>query len=249
MKTKVYGHRGAAGTYPENTMLSFTKAVDMGVDGLEIDVHLTKDKNVVIIHDTTLDRTTSSSGRIKDTKIYELHHIGISQMYKSFESYSNTWDKERIPMLNEFLTLYRNEDIDINIELKTRAENYPGIEEEVYHIVSSLGMTERVVFSSFNLDTVKTIKQLNDDARVAFLSEEVPENPQEFINEYKLEALHLSFQTVMDHKDKFQGLEEYLRVWLINDEESVKKLLDMEVGGIITDYPEMVLKIRSEYYL
>lgn len=249
MKTKVYGHRGAAGTYPENTMLGFTKAVEMGIDGLEIDVHLTKDKKVVVIHDTTLDRTTSSSGRIKETKLYEMQHIGINQMYKSFEEYDNTWDKERIPQLNEFLTLYKDENVDINVELKTRAEHYPGIEEEVYHVVSSLKLIDQVVFSSFNLETLVNLKNLDESVRVAYLSEEVPENPGAFIKEHDLEALHLSFNDVMEKKEELTEIAESLRVWLVNDEESVKPLLQMGVGAIITDYPEMVLKIRSEYYL
>ena len=70
--TKIYGHRGAKGMYPENTLLSFKKAIDQGVDGLELDVHLTKDGEVVVIHDETLDRTTSGTGWIKDLTLAEI---------------------------------------------------------------------------------------------------------------------------------------------------------------------------------
>lgn len=248
MQTKVYGHRGAMGKYPENTMLAFNKAVEMGVDGLEIDVHLTKDKKVVVMHDTSLDRTTKSSGLIKEKKLYDIQHIEISQAYNTFEEYDSTWDKERIPLLTECLTMYKDEGVDINIELKTGAEDYPGIEEEIYHIISPLDMLDKVVLSSVNLDTLVKLKKLDKNLRVAFLSKQVPENPKAFIEEYGLEALHLSVAAINKSTEDLSEIAQSLRVWVVNDEENARKLFDMGVGAVMTDYPDKVLKIRSDYY-
>ena len=85
--TKIFGHRGAKGTYPENTLLSFKKAIEIGVDGLELDVHVTKDGEVVVIHDETLDRTTSGSGWIKDLTLAEIRKVSAGSRFCHFNKY------------------------------------------------------------------------------------------------------------------------------------------------------------------
>lgn len=247
MQTKIYGHRGAMGTYPENTLLAFTKAVEAGADGIELDVHLTKDKKVVVMHDTTLDRTTDSEGSIKESKIYELQHVGITPAYKGSEYYDATWEKERIPLLNECLTMYRDSNIDINIELKTNAEHYPNIEEEVYLIVSSLHMTDQVILSSSNMETLETLKRLDENLRVAYLSKEVPENPQLFIEQHDLEALHLSKDAVLNHTYELRDVLDKVKVWVVNEEEEMRQFFEMGINTLMTDFPETAAKIRTDY--
>ena len=137
--TKIYGHRGAKGMYPENTLLSFQKAIDQGADGLELDVHLTKDGEVVVIHDETLDRTTSGTGWIKDLTLAEIKKVSAGSKFSRFPYYQKEWDQEQVPTLKEVLELMGPYSIELNIELKTNDVIYEKIEEKVYELVQKYG--------------------------------------------------------------------------------------------------------------
>ena len=141
--TKIYGHRGAKGMYPENTLLSFKKAIDQGVDGLELDVHLTKDGEVVVIHDETLDRTTSGTGWIKDLTLAEIKQVSAGSKFSHFPYYQAEWDKEQVPTLKEVLELLEPYPIELNIELKTNEVVYEKIEEKVHELVQKYGSGRR----------------------------------------------------------------------------------------------------------
>src|SRR5699024_11047958 len=139
-KTKIFGHRGAMGHYPENTMLGFNKAQEMGADGIEIDVHLTKDKQVVVMHDENLDCTTTGNGHIKYWKILELKKVKTGMKFKKLPKYNETWHEERAPELFQVLALVAKDNMGINIELRTDVHEYPGIDREAHHVVASHGM-------------------------------------------------------------------------------------------------------------
>ena len=141
---EIIAHRGYSGKYPENTMLSFRKAVEAGADGIELDVHLSRDGEVMIMHDEALKRTAGREGYIWDYTRAELE--GISAGKTKDDSYGFT----PVPSLEEYLSMIKPTGLYTNIELKTAPVYYPGIEEKTLELVSRFGLLDRIIFSSFN---------------------------------------------------------------------------------------------------
>ena len=115
---KVFAHRGASGDYPENTMLSFRKSLEIGVDGIELDVHKSKDGKLVVIHDEDIQRTFKGKGLVKDYTLEELQQFTC----RKFEFVNN--DHCKIPTLRDVFELIKDEDITLNIEAKTDLIHY-----------------------------------------------------------------------------------------------------------------------------
>ena len=122
---KVFAHRGFSGKYPENTMLAFKKAEEVGCYGIELDVQLTKDDEIVIMHDETIDRTTSGTGNIRD---YTYQELCLVDCYGKFEG---KYDFQRIPTLREYLTWVKDTGLVTNIELKNSVYYYEHLEERM----------------------------------------------------------------------------------------------------------------------
>ena len=153
---KVFAHRGFSGKYPENTMLAFKKAAEVGCYGIELDVQLTKDDEIVIMHDETIDRTTSGTGYIRD---YMYRELCLVDCYGKFEG---EYEFQRIPTLREYLTWVKDTGLVTNIELKNSVYYYEHLEEKVIDMVREFGMEDRVIFSSFNLVSINKCKKVQD---------------------------------------------------------------------------------------
>jgi glycerophosphoryl diester phosphodiesterase len=250
--TKIYGHRGAKGSYPENTLLSLKKAIDQGVDGLEIDVHLTKDGEVVVIHDETLDRTTNGTGRIKELTLEEIKQFSAGNSYTHFPEYDEAWDMEKVPTLQEVLELIAPYPLELNIELKTYAVAYKGIEEKVQSIVKKYGTGRKVVYSSFHLPSLLRMKKVNRDANIAWLLNEDISFPGDYIETLDLEALHLNKNMFLPRTNvnynpmNLKGLYKNVRVWTVNEPAQIHQLLELQVDAIITDFPEKAISLRNK---
>ncbi|MCL1925451.1 MAG: glycerophosphodiester phosphodiesterase [Defluviitaleaceae bacterium] len=243
--TKIYGHRGAKGDYPENTLLSFKKALEAGVDGIELDVHLTKDDELVVIHDSTLERTTTGKGQIKNFTLEELKTFSAGAKFKSFEKYEPSWDEEKIPTLKETLKLLAPYNVELNIELKTYEVKYKGIEQKVLQDVSQFGYSSKVVYSSFHLPTIAKIKKIDPSANIAGLWMFPISHPLEYMSMLNLEAFHMSKEAIFKHPELWGNIAEKVRVWTVNEEEDFQKLLDLGVEAIITDFPQKALELRG----
>ena len=133
MKTKIFAHRGSKGKYPENTLLSFEKALEEKADGIEIDVHLTKDGEVAVIHDEKLERTTNGKGYVKDFTLAELKKLDAGQ-------------GQQIPSLKEVFMLLKNTGTELNIELKTGSVDYKGIESKVLAVADEYSGGRNVIY-------------------------------------------------------------------------------------------------------
>ena len=245
--TKIYAHRGAMGTHPENTMLAFKEAVDAGVDGLEVDVHMTTDGHLVVIHDEYVEEKTDGCGMIRDMTLAEVRDLSAGVRYKDFEAYEERWDKETVPTLEEVLNLADHHDIELNIELKTNKVLYEGIEEKVDAMVSTYAIEHKVIYSSFHLPTLIRMKTINPNARTAWLSKKVPGIIYDYINTLKLDALHLSYKAVMKKEERINHIEDKVRVWTVNDSESAKHFFGLGVEAIMTDFPREMIQARREY--
>jgi glycerophosphoryl diester phosphodiesterase len=246
-ETKIYGHRGCMGTYPENTLLGFRQAIELGADGIELDVHMTKDGEIVVIHDEILDRTTDGAGYVKDHTLKELKQFSAGVNYAHFPNYDKvTWDLERVPTLQEVLELLGSNHIDLNIELKTCQCKYVNIEDKVLSLVNEYGNSRKVVYSSFHLPTILQIKKIDQNAEIAWLLDQQIAHPKDYLQDLELEALHLSKQVVFSGVPYYKDLFEKIRIWTVNDMDGMKQLLDLGVNAIITDYPGKALFYRSE---
>lgn len=146
--TKIFAHLGASGQFPENTMLAFEKGIEAGADGIELDVQLTKDGRIVVIHDERLNRTTSLKGFVKDTAYDEVKTANAAAGHD--QAYSDI----KVPLLEDVLSWAVKKDFLINIELKNSVIRYEGMEEKVLEAVKRFNVEERVILSTFNHDSL-----------------------------------------------------------------------------------------------
>ena len=130
--SKIFAHRGFSGKYPENTMLAFEKAVEIGVDGIELDVHLTKDNVLVIIHDEDIKRTCNGEGLVRDMTYEQLKKFDASATFTGVYGFCG------IPTLKEYFDLVKDTDIITNIELKTGVFEYPTIEKRTIDLIKKV---------------------------------------------------------------------------------------------------------------
>lgn len=235
MECRNYAHRGFSGAYPENTMLAFRKALDAGCEGIEFDVQLTKDGEVVIIHDETIDRTCSSTGRVRDMTYQELCQLDFHGRFPGVFPF------QRIPTLREYFELVKDRDILSNIELKTGVYEYPGIEQKVYALIREYQMEKKVVISSFNHHSVLRMKALDPSLVCGFLSETWILEVGAYVASHGAEAYHPDFHMLTDPETadlKAHGIQ--INTWTVNEPEDIQHMIRLRVDGIISNYPDRV---------
>ena len=154
---KVYAHRGYSGRYPENTMLSFQKAAETGCDGIELDVQLTRDGTVVVIHDEAVDRTTDGTGLVKDYTFEELRKLDAGTIKGGRYGFCP------VPSFEEYCEWASQYGFVTNVEIKTGVYYYEDIEEKTLEIIKKYHLEDRVMFSSFNHLSLERLKELAPD--------------------------------------------------------------------------------------
>jgi len=228
--TKIYGHRGSMGICPQNTLFSFKTAIEQGADGIEFDVHLSKDGVPMVIHDETLEGTTNGTGFVKDHTASDLQSLDAGS-------------GEKIPTLKEVLQLLDGTSVELNIELKTIPLLYTGIEEKVLSVVREFGAKRKIVYSSFHLPTLLRLKAADSAADIAWLlafAFPLP-HPADCIEALNLEAIHLEVSMFLANPNHYAEVCDKLRIWTVNNPEDVKTLVNYGVAAIITDYPDRIL--------
>lgn len=151
----VIGHRGAMGHCPENTFASFERALDLGADWIELDVHRTRDGALAVIHDELVDRTTNGHGLVKDHTLAELMQLDAGAWF------APEFAGQRIPILDEVLVWAREHQTVVDIEIKNAPIYYAGIEEAVVESLDRAGMAEQVIVISFDHRSVQRLKALD----------------------------------------------------------------------------------------
>ena len=237
----VYGHRGASAYAPENTLIAFQKAIDMKADGVELDIQLTKDGEIVVIHDESIDRTSNGHGYIKDMTLAELKQYNYNKTHPEYEHAD-------IPTMREVFALIQPTNLIINIELKTGIFFYPSLEEKILALTKEFGMEERVIYSSFNHYSMKKIHELKPDAKVAFLYMDGPIDMPQYAKKHEMNAIHpalynLQYENVV-RDAKMLGLA--INVWTVNDDPYIRMCANAQVDGIITNKPDLVREILNE---
>lgn len=231
-RTLNIAHRGFSGKYPENTMMAFRKAVDVGADGIETDLHMTSDGIIVICHDETIDRTTNGSGFIKDYTYDEIRKLDAGK-------------GEKIPSLDELLNFMKDKNLLLNLELKNDVINYNNLEKNTINKIYEYGLEKNVIISSFNHQSMKRIKQYDSSIRTGLLYGSTICKPEEYAKQMGADALHPLFSLVMDqdvvHDIKKSGI--LINAYTVNREDEMKKLIGLGIDGIITNYPNILKKL------
>lgn len=235
----VFAHRGYSGKYPENTMLAFEKAIDIGANGIEIDVHKSKDNKLVIIHDEDIQRTFNGKGEIRDFTLKELKE------FKNREDNLAENIKCAIPTLEEVIDLIKDkEDIVLNIELKTDVINYDEIENDVIKVVEKYKMENRIILSSFNYESIKRCKKINPNIKTGMLYHYKIFDPISMAKEINADAIHPNAELVTkklideSHKNNLK-----VNTYTVNSKELMKKLKEWNIDGVFTDYPKLLLEV------
>lgn len=239
--SKIFAHRGYSGKYPENTMIAFKKALECGVDGIELDVQLTKDGEVVIIHDETIDRTTTGKGFVVDYTYEELEKFDASFKFKDLGF-------NKIPTLREYFQLVKDYDIVTNVELKTGINEYLGIEEKVWELIKEYNLEEKVIISSFNHFSVMRMKKIAPQLKYGFLSEDWIIDAGKYTHSHGVQCYHPRFNNLVPNVIK--ELKKYnleINTWTVNLEEDMRYLYSNNIDVIITNYPELAQEIKKEY--
>lgn len=238
---EIFAHRGSAGTCPENTIASFSEAVRVGADGIELDVHLTKDNEIVVIHDHTVDRTTNGTGRIIDYTLKELQQLDAGSWFlKDFH-------KEKIPTLREVFSMMKDNKLYVNIELKNVMVDYINLEELVVKEIEKYNFSDRVIISSYNHYALKKIHDLNSDLECAILYMENLFKPWDYASMLGAKSLHPPFQLInnnITHEARKRNVP--IRAYTVNHKDDMQRLMKEECVGIITDYPEKALEVRDK---
>lgn len=239
--TKVWAHRGASGYYPENTISSFEGAIKQKADGIELDVHLSKDGYLVVCHDETLNRTTNGKGFIKQYDLYELKQLDAGSWFdKKFKG-------EKMPLLEEVIDLIKGTNMDLNIELKAGSIFYPNIEEKVLKMIDKYGIKDQVIISSFDHYAIVKVKELDNQMRTGILYMEALYKPLDYIKTTKADALHPNYITLTkDIVDEAKALNVDVNTYTVNLEEHIRLIKQLNVSSIITNYPDRVRSILEE---
>ncbi|MDD3410609.1 MAG: glycerophosphodiester phosphodiesterase [Eubacteriales bacterium] len=232
----IYGHRGASGYAPENTLEAFELAAKMGAAGVELDTHITRDGEVVVTHDERIDRVSSGSGLVKDYTLKELKGFKFN---KTHPEYVNA----TIPTLREVYELLAPLGLSVNVELKNSCIFYPQLEEKCIEIAAQCGMTDRVLYSSFNHYSLMHVKEIAPELPCGLLYDATLYHAWEYAHRLGVNALHPKYTELLiaDECEKAHALGLEVNPWTVNDEDTLRMVISAGADRIITNFPDRAL--------
>lgn len=239
MKTQIWAHRGASAYAPENTLEAFQLAIDMKSDGIELDVYLTVDGELAVIHDGSIDRTSSGSGKVTELPFSEMRKYDFGYADKFDGKYTNV----KIPTLAEVFDLVYASGIVVNVELKSSGGE---LIRKVIECENQMKMNGRIVYSAFYHHNLTAILEADPNAFVAPLYGNNIIKPWCYAQSFGAKALHPHFEDVYFNKDyvvKSHELGIRVHPWTVDDELNLQRLIDLGVDAIITNKPDAALKL------
>ena len=237
-KPLVWAHRGASAYAPENTLEAFQMAIDMGADGIELDVQLTKDGEMVVIHDEWIDRTCEGTGWVKDYTLEELRRFNFNKTCPKYEHAD-------IPTLRQVYELVKPTSLTINVELKTGIVFYPDLEKRVLELTKEFGMEDRVLYSSFNHRSCVKLHELEPEAYVGFLCMDGPIDMAAYVSKFGGNAIHPALYN-LQYPDYMKDAIAYgldVNSWTINEPEHMMMACKLGINAIITNHPDRAKEI------
>jgi len=234
-------HRGASALAPDNTMAGFEKAVELGADAIELDLHVSQDGELVVIHDDTLDRTTDGSGPVHQRSLGELMRLDAGRWFG--EGFAG----QRIPRLAEVLDRFAGR-VPLALEIKAGSTFFPGIEEKVVSALRQRAVIDQAAVASFDHYALRRLKEIEPTIRTAALLVGRPVSLSALAGLAKADglALEASFVTKTEVEAcRAAGLQ--LVVWVVNDPAQMRHFIKLGVDGIITDRPDLLRLALTEH--
>lgn len=234
-------HRGASVQAPENTLPAFSRALELGVDMIELDVHMSRDGELVVIHDATLGRTTDGRGRVGKKSLRELKALDAGSWFSS--SFAGT----RIPTLEEAIELVKGK-AQLNIEVKAGPDTYPGLEERLVELLKRHSFVDQALVTSFDRQALLRVKELELRTRIGVLLARRVRDLVTVAQGARANAVCLehSLLTKADvescHKERLG-----LYLWTVNDIHEMRRLIDLGVEGIVTDRPDLLQGLLASH--
>lgn len=238
---KIIAHRGFSGAAPENTLSAFQKALDIGADYFELDVHISADDSLIVIHDKSIDRTSTGGqkGLVAEMNYSELKLAGAAYP----EKFGQQFKSEPMPTLFESLAFAKGKPIKVCVEIKVQ-----DVESQVMDVINKLNMGEQVIIFSFHRDVLEEIRRLDPDIPMLFLRNYADESTLKEANEIGANAVGAGYDTRITpeliQKAHESGLE--LWKWTVNGKAQMKDLFDVGIDGIITNYPDSAMMIMTK---
>lgn len=229
VKPFVVGHRGAAGYEPENTARSFWRAIEMGVQYIETDVRETRDRELVLMHDPRVDRTTNGKGRVKDLTLAEIRGLDAGK-------------GEKVPLLSEAIGFAKTKKVGLFVEIKE-----PGTEERIASALEGGGIGRNSVIVSFFHKSILAVKAAHPSLRCGVIFSGAPVRPLQLALDANAEILapnfnYVSKQLVDESHDS--GL--LVQTWTVNNRQDAEAMIATGVDGIASDLPDIVLAAISK---
>ena len=240
-KTLIIAHRGASGYAPENTMEAFRLAAEMKADGIELDVHLTADGQVVVCHDAKVDRTSNGQGNITDYTLEELRTMDFG-----YHFYKEERRGIRIPTLEQVYELTAPLGMIVNVEIKSAD---PAIIPACAEIAKRCGMEDKVIYSSFDHFQIERMKQYDPCAAIAPLYSFNMLKPWNYAVDINAQAVHPKYTQIHSIENYVKECHDRgvrVNVWTANTEEEISFLLDAGVDAIITNYPDVAMRLAEQ---
>ncbi|MDM5144964.1 Glycerophosphodiester phosphodiesterase [Lactococcus lactis] len=243
-KTLVFAHRGSKSNCPENTLAAFHEAIRVQSDGIELDVHLSLDNELIVIHDEKIDRTTNGKGLVRKMTSADI------QKFDAGSWYHPKFTDEKISRLSEVLKLLTDLSFTgyLNIEIKTDKFDYPGIEKKLSDLMTETKWPFSYIYSSFNFDSLKRIHELEPKIEINYLTKNILhlKKRQEGILTDFITGIHPRRTYAFKHPLLLKASKRPLRLWTVNQETEIRQAFQQHVAGIITDFPERALEIRQQ---
>lgn len=241
MKTSIQAHRGASAYRPENTLEAFSLAIEQKADGLELDVHLTKDGHVVVAHDARLERVSNGAGLINDHTLDELKTLNFNKLLPEQPAC-------RIPTLAEVYSLIKGTPVTVNVELKTTELLYPELPEKLVRLEREYSMGERVIYSSFNHYSLLAIKGINPAAKIGLLYELGMVDPWVYAKYVSASAIHPHYFVISALPETVARCHEngvVVNVWTVDDPKALSFMFKCGVDAVITNKPDIAVACRD----
>lgn len=237
----VFAHRGASKNFPENTLPAFKKAIELGVDGIELDVQVTSDGHVVVIHDERLGRTSNGSGWVKDKTLEELKALDFGSWF------SEDCKDIKIPTFIEVLELLSSWKGTLDVELKNGPIFYPGIEEKVINIIKEYSLENRTMLACFNHHSLVECKKIEPKIKTCAIYLAGIHKPWEYAKSIKAGAIQASYYNMAS--DIIKGCKEnniFTNFWTVDDPKEIEKSFSLNANGIITNIPDKAIEIFNK---
>lgn len=227
---KTLAHRGLSASFPESTAIAFQQAARLACWGVEFDVHLTKDQQLVVIHDESIDRTSNGTGFVKDLTLAELKNYDFGSWFEA------KFAGEKICTLAEVLDIFKDTKHQINIEIKSDIFEYPGIEILVAHAIEKFQQNERIIVSSFNHETIARFQQIQPNINCALLFASLITNLDDYVQKFDCQAIHIPYyygmRSIIQRMIQ-QGV--IVRTYTVNNKKIAQQMEQLGIDAIFSD--------------